>query len=87
MALAVFLQALAFATATPFHEEGPFLHLFCCPSVDVLLLCVVTILARTNVWITDLTQSPAVTVIFLAFGVAAVAALPVGVKRFEGSPL
>ena len=87
IAFAVFLQALAFETATSFHDEGRFLQFFCCPSVGVLLLRVVTILAYAKFWITDQTQSPAVTVIFLAFGVAAVAALPVGVQRLEGSPL
>lgn len=87
IALAVFLQALASEAATPFHDQGRFLQFCSCPSVGILLLRVVAILACAKFWITDQTQSPAVTVIFLALRVAAVTALPVGVQRLQGSPL
>ena len=52
-------------------------------AVDFLLLFVVAVLATADPFATDQTHSQAITVVFLAFGVAAVAALAICVHLLE----
>ena len=83
MALTVFLQTPALFAPAAFHARIDFLHLFSISSVNVLLFSVFASLTTANLGITDLTCSVAVTVIFLASRVFAVAALSIGVDRLK----